>query len=62
VAMSEHLLRVPEAARVLGIEGPEVYSLIDRGELKAGKGRDGLVYVSEEAIEDYRRKHSAASR
>ena len=62
MTMSEQLLRVPEVARVLGIGGTEVYALIDKGDLKAGKGRDGLVYVAEEAIEDYRRRHAAASR
>lgn len=62
MVMSNHPLRVPEVARLLGIEGTEVYSLIDRGELKAGKGRDGLVYVPDEAIEEYRRKRTAPSR
>ena len=52
-AMSEGLFRIPEAARILGIEGTEVYGLIERGELEAGKGPDGLVYVSEQALRDY---------
>lgn len=43
MAMSERLLRVPEVARVLDVDGTQVYALIDGGELKAGKGRDGLV-------------------
>lgn len=44
--MSENLLRVPEVARRLGMDGIEVYTLIERGELPAGKGEDGLVYVT----------------
>lgn len=39
--MSERLLRVPEVARVLGLDGPEVYQLIETGKLRAGKGADG---------------------
>ena len=62
MVVSKQLLRVPEVARALGIDGTQVYSLIDHGELKAGEGPDGLVYVSEDAIEDYRRKPSTASR
>ena len=38
MAMSERLLRVPEVARTLGVEGTEVFRLIERGELAAGKG------------------------
>ena len=54
--VDEHLMRVPEVARRLDVDGTEVYALIDRGELRASKGRNGLVYVSEEAIEDFRRR------
>ena len=43
--MSEGLLRIPEVARRLRIEGTDAYGLIERGELEAGKGSDGLVYV-----------------
>lgn len=46
----ESALRVPEVARRLGIDGAEVYRLISDGELAAGKGADGLVYVIEEAL------------
>ncbi len=60
--MSERLLRVPEVARTLGIEGTEVYRLIERGDLRAGKGPDGLVYVSEEALRDYEERQARASR
>jgi len=59
MAMSERLFRVPEIARELALEGPEVYALIDRGELRASKGPDGLVYVTESALEDYRRQATA---
>jgi hypothetical protein len=60
--MSERLLRIPEVARVLGLDGPDVYGLIERGELEAGKGADGLVYVSERALRDYRERHAKTSR
>jgi hypothetical protein len=59
--MSERLLRVPDVARILGLDGAEVYALIDRRELRAGKGPDGLVYVPERAVEDYRRRHATSS-
>jgi hypothetical protein len=60
--MSDRLLRVPEVARVLEIEGEEVYRLIAAGELQAGKGRDGLVYVAERALQDYQQQRAATSR
>jgi hypothetical protein len=41
------------------MDGTDVYELILRGELAAGKGQDGLVYVRESALEDYRRRHPA---
>ena len=53
-------LRVPEVARRLGLSGTEVYGLIDRGELAAGKA-DGLVYVTEEAVEEFRRGRGAST-
>jgi predicted DNA-binding transcriptional regulator AlpA len=56
----EVLLRVPEAARRLGLDGVVVYDLIARRELFAGKGKDGLVYVPESAIEDYKRRHTTS--
>jgi hypothetical protein len=49
----ESALRVPEVARRLGIDGAEVYRLISEGELAAGKGPDGLVYVTEAALADF---------
>jgi hypothetical protein len=55
-------MRVPEVARRLDLDGAEVYALINRGELRAGKGRDGLVYVSEKAVEHFRRRRPTAPR
>jgi hypothetical protein len=51
--MSDRVVRVPEAARRLKMNGPDVYLLIRSGELQAGKGSDGLVYVPETAIDEY---------
>ena len=62
MTMSDEALRVPEVARRLGIDGTEVYDLIFRGELAAGKGADGLVYVRASALDDYVRRHPAAAR
>ncbi len=55
-------MRVPEVARTLGIDGTAVYRLIERGELEAGKGPDGLVYVTDEALQVYRERQAEASR
>lgn len=60
--MSERLLRVPEVARALRIDGTDVYGLIERGELKAGKGRDGLVYVTARALGEYEQRRAPAPR
>lgn len=59
--MTDQPLRVPEVARRLGLDGPVVYDLIANGELAAGKGNDGLVYVRESALEDYERRHAASA-
>ncbi len=59
--MTDQPLRVPEVARRLGLDGPVVYDLIATGELSAGKGKDGLVYVRESAVEDYRRRRPATA-
>jgi excisionase family DNA binding protein len=56
--VTDRLLRVPEVAVLLGIEGPEVYRLIEKGELWAGKGADGLVYVPEPALREYEERHA----
>ncbi|MEX2659184.1 MAG: helix-turn-helix domain-containing protein [Acidimicrobiales bacterium] len=58
--MPDELLRVPEVARRLGLDGVAVYDLIANGELKAGKGKDGMVYVPASALQDYQRRHAAA--
>jgi hypothetical protein len=60
--VTDQPLRVPEVARRLGLDGPVVYDLIASGELKAGKGKDGMVYVHMSALEDYERSHPAATR
>lgn len=52
-AVRDEAVRVPEAARRLGLDGVEVYRLIETGQLAAGKGPDGLVYVRTEAIDAY---------
>ena len=62
VLVSEQLLRVPEVARQLGVDGTEVYGLIERGELEAGKGQDGLVYVTASALAAFQARRGAASR
>ena len=54
-------LRVPEVARRLGIAGVDVYRLVERGELAAGNGSDGLVYVTAEALEEYQRSDASSS-
>lgn len=59
--MTDEALRVPEVARRLEMDGPDVYELILQGELAAGKGKDGLVYVRESALEDYKRRHAAST-
>ena len=59
--VNDELLRVPEVARRLGIDGVAVYGLIERGELAAGKGADGLVYVAESALRDYERHHATSA-
>jgi len=59
--MTDQALRVPEVARRLAMEGSDVYDLILSGELSAGKGTDGLVYVRESALEEYNRRHTATA-
>jgi hypothetical protein len=62
MGVSERVMRVPEVARSLGVDGTDVYRLIERGELEAGKGSDGLVYVTAEAGQTYRDRQAQASR
>lgn len=61
MVVSEQLLRVPEVARQLGIDGTEVYVLIERGDLAAGRGDDGLVYVPAAALEAYQVRGTTAA-
>jgi hypothetical protein len=61
MSMTDEALRVPEVARRLQMDGPDVYELILQGELVAGKGNDGLVYVRESALEDYKRRQAATA-
>ena len=60
--VSEQAMRVPQVARLLGIDGTGVYGLIERGELEGRKGPDGLVYVTEQALQAYRDRQAKASR
>lgn len=62
MSVEERAIRVPEVARALGIDGTEVYGLIERGELAARKGSDGLVYVTQRALRDYLDQQASASR
>jgi hypothetical protein len=57
--VNERILRVPDVAKTLRVDGPEVYRLIDTKQLAARKGRDGLVYVTEKALHDYERRRTA---
>ncbi|MGH9119124.1 MAG: helix-turn-helix transcriptional regulator [Acidimicrobiales bacterium] len=59
--MTEQLLRIPEVARRLGLDGSDVYELVATGQLAAGKGNDGLVYVRESVLEDYERRRAATA-
>ncbi|MEO7557330.1 MAG: helix-turn-helix domain-containing protein [Acidimicrobiales bacterium] len=59
--MADPALRIPEVARRLDMDGTDVYELILQGELPAGKGKDGLVYVRKSALEDYARRHAATA-
>ncbi|HEX7276938.1 MAG TPA: hypothetical protein VF244_06140 [Acidimicrobiales bacterium] len=57
--MSDELLRVPEVACRLVLDGVVIYELIAIGEREAGKGKDGVVSVRTSALEDYQRRHAA---
>ncbi len=52
--MPKRSVRMSEGAGTLEMDAPDVYALIgDRGELRAGRGRDGVVYVPEQALRGY---------
>lgn len=59
MSMTDPALRVPEVARRLEMDGADVYELILQGELSAAKGKDGLVYVRESALDAYKRRRPA---
>jgi hypothetical protein len=61
VNVTDQMLRVPEVARRLGLDGAAVYLLIADGQLAAGKGDNGMVYVTTKALEDYKRRHAAST-
>ncbi len=48
-------------ARRLNIDGPKVYLLIKDRRLFAGKGPDGLVYVPESAIQQFKDEQAATA-
>ncbi len=57
--MRDDAVRTTEAGRQLGVDTAEVYRLIESGELRAGKGADGLVWVLTDSIDAYRQHQSA---
>ena len=59
--MTDQLLRVPEVAQRLGMDGAVVYLLIADGALPAGKGADGMVYVSVDAVEAFAHQQATSA-
>jgi hypothetical protein len=57
--MSE-LLTLPEVARQLHVTVDEALRLVESGELRAGRGADGGVYVRLGDLEAYRAAHASA--
>ena len=53
-------MTIPEVARRLSMDGPDVYELIFNGELEGSPEGDGGVYVSEAALADYERRREQA--
>ncbi len=51
--MAERRLRTPDVAARLGISGAEVYRLIFAGELAGRPDEEGIVYVTQQSLEDY---------
>ena len=58
--VTEQLLTIPEVARQLHITVDEALSLVESGQLPAGRGRDGGVYVRLGDLESYRTAHTTA--
>jgi excisionase family DNA binding protein len=48
------LLRIGEAARYLGVGREIVYQLLERGELKAVKGKGSVVLIEKRSLDDFR--------
>jgi hypothetical protein len=62
MSVTERLFGVREAAAELDMDGVNVLLLIRSGELDAGKGKDGHVYVPEPALRDYQRRQTEKAR
>jgi hypothetical protein len=58
--MSEQVLTLPEVARQLRITVDEALGLVESGELRAGRGTDGGVYVRLGDLEAYSATHASA--
>ena len=48
------LLRIGEAARYLGVGRKIVYQLVERGELRAVKGKGSAVLIEKRSLDDLR--------
>ena len=48
------LLRIGEAARYLGVGREIIYQLLERGELKAVKGKGSVVLIEKRSLDDFR--------
>ena len=55
-------LRSPEVAKLLGLNGEEVYRLIFAGELDGRPDEDGMVGVTRVSVDVYLREHGRGSR
>jgi len=56
--MEDELLTTPQVARILGIDGREVYDLIFAGELDGKPDRTGQVKIAASEVERYRLAHA----
>jgi len=52
--MDDGLLTLPEVARQLNVALDEALELVKSGQLRAGRGDDGGVYVRRRDLEAYR--------
>jgi excisionase family DNA binding protein len=48
------LLRIGKAARYLGVGRDIVYQLLERGQLKAVKGKGSVVLIEKRSLDDFR--------